>query len=52
MSDKTAYTILDAVGDLSKCLTWLDIFLCPLADLTMCLGRLAVIREVVAIEVV
>jgi hypothetical protein len=52
MTNQTSRAILNAVGNLEECLTWLDASLCPLTDLTMCLSCLTVIREEFAIEVV
>jgi len=50
--DQAPDAVLDAVGNLSQSLAGLDVLLRPLADLAMCFGRLSVIRQEVAVEVV
>lgn len=52
VSDKTAHTVLDTIGDFGECLARLDGLLRPLTDLAMRLGRLTVIREEIAVDVV
>jgi hypothetical protein len=52
MAEEATRNILNAISNLSQGLAWLDALLCPLADLTMCLSRLAVIREEVAVQII
>jgi len=52
VSDEPTDAVLDVVGDFNEGLARFDVFLGPLADLTMGLGRLAIIRQKIAVDVV
>lgn len=52
VSDKTTHTVLDPIGNFHEGLARLDGFLRPLTDLAMRLGRLTVIGEEIAVDVI
>ncbi len=52
MADQPADAILDAIRDLGQCLAGLDVPLCPLANLPVGLGSMAVVDEEIGVEIV
>lgn len=52
VADQSAHAVLDAIRDLGQRLARLDVALCPLADLAMGLGSIAVVVEEVGVEII